>query len=440
MARPPARLALGALLACSPGADPAPPCAGALDDGVACTADRCDPATGVVAHLPDDAACPPGQTCSPALGCLAAAGCEDLPRVAGTAIRLEPLALGAFASPLVDLAAPAGDARRLFLVEQVGRVWLAVDGQRLATPYLDLTGRVASGGERGLLSLAFHPGFASNGRFYLNYTARAGDGDVRISEFTAPDPAGTSADPASEVVLLAVEHSTYPNHNGGRVAFGPDGYLYASVGDGGGGGDPLGSGQDTGSLLGKLLRIDAADPAAPVPGNPFGTPVYHWGLRNPWRYSFDRQSGDLYIGDVGQDSWEEVDFLAAAGAGLAPPAGVNWGWNVMEGSRCSGAGSCDQTGLAPPVLEYDHGQGCSITGGFVYRGVIMPDLAASRTYFYADYCGGWVRSAQVAGGVATNPLQPFSGLGNIYSFGEDGCGELYLLATGGAVWRLAPAP
>lgn len=439
MVRAAGSLGLVALLGCSPAAEPAPRCPGSVDDGVACTVDRCDPATGAVTHVPDDAACPPGQTCSAALGCRAAATCDGLPRAAGTAIRLLPLDLGTFSSPLVDLGAPAGDARRLFLVEQAGRVWLAVDGQRLATPYLDLTDRVAAGGERGLLSLAFDPGFASNGLLYLNYTALAGSGDVRVSRFTAPDPAGTSADPASEVVLLAVEHSTYSNHNGGRVAFGPDGYLYASVGDGGGGGDPLGSGQDTASLLGKLLRIDAADPAAPVPGNPFGTPVYHWGLRNAWRYSFDRLSGDLYIGDVGQDAWEEVDFLAAAGAGLAPPAGVNWGWNVMEGNHCYGAASCDPTGLAPPVLEYDHGQGCSITGGFVYRGVTMPDLAASRTYFYADYCGGWVRSVQVAGGAAANPRQPFSGLGSVYSFGEDGCGEMYLLA-GGAVLKLAPAP
>ncbi len=438
MVRPPARLALAALLACSPGADPAPPCAGPLDDGIACTADRCDPATGVVAHVPDDAACPPGQTCSPALGCRAAAGCEGLPRVAGTAIRLEPLALGAFVSPLVDLAAPAGDARRLFLVEQAGRLWVSEDGQR-ATPYLDLTDRVASGGERGLLSLAFHPGFAANGKLYVNYTALAGSGDVRVSEFTAPDPAGTWADPASEVVLLAVEHSTYPNHNGGRVAFGPDGYLYASVGDGGGGGDPLGSGQDTGSLLGKLLRIDPATPAAAVPGNPFGTPVYHWGLRNPWRFSFDQLTGDLYVGDVGQNAWEEVDFLAAAGPGQAPPPGTNWGWNAMEGSHCYGAPGCNPAGLALPVVEYGHDQGCSITGGFVYRGAVMPDLAASGTYFYADYCGGWVRSVRVAGGVATNQQQPFSGLGSIYSFGEDGCGEIHVLASGGAVWRLAPA-
>lgn len=439
MVRAAGSLGLAALLGCSPAAEPESRCAGSPDDGIACTLDRCDPATGAVTHRPDDAACPPGQTCSPVLGCRAAPSCDGLPRAAGTAIRLQPLALGIFASPLVDLAAPAGDAGRLFLVEQAGRIWLAVDGQRLETPYLDLTDRVALGGERGLLSLALHPGFASNGKLYLNYTARAGAGDVRVSEFTAPDPAGTSADPASEVVILTVEHSTYSNHNGGRVAFGPDGFLYASVGDGGGAGDPLGSGQDTGSLLGKLLRLDAADPATPVAGNPFGTPVYHWGLRNAWRYSFDRLTGDLYLGDVGQDAWEEVDFLRAAGPGLAPPAGTNWGWNVMEGDHCYGAATCDRTGLTPPVLEYDHGQGCSVTGGFVYRGVVMPDLAASGTYFHADYCGGWVRSVQVVGGVATNPRQPFTGLGNVYSFGEDGCGEVYLLA-GGEVWRIAPAP
>ena len=434
-----ATVALAGLLGCTTSPEPLPRCSGPLDDGVACTVDRCDPATGVVTHAPDDASCPAGQTCSPVLGCVApAAGCDALPRVAGTAVRLEPLSLGAFATALVDLGAPAGDAHRLFLVEQVGRIWLAVDGQRLPTPYLDLTGRVAYGGERGLLSLAFHPGFASNGKLYVNYTAVAGDGDVVVSEFTAADPSGTSADPASERVLLTVEHSTYSNHNGGRVAFGPDGYLYVGVGDGGGGGDPLGSGQDTASLLGKLLRIDPASPATPVPGNPFGTPVYHWGLRNPWRYSFDRLSGDLYIADVGQNAWEEVDFLAA-GPGLVPPAGVNWGWNVMEGFHCYGTTTCNQTGLALPVLEYDHGQGCSITGGFVYRGPVMPDLAATGTYFYADYCSGWVRSFQIAGGAATSLAQRFSGLGSITSFGEDGCGELYVVTSGG-VLRLAPGP
>ncbi|HEU4386137.1 MAG TPA: PQQ-dependent sugar dehydrogenase [Anaeromyxobacteraceae bacterium] len=439
MFRAGATLALAALVGCAANSEPAALCSGPVDDGVACTVDRCDPATGVVTHVPDDASCPPGQTCSPALGCVApAAGCDALPPVAGTAIRLEPLSLGSFATALVDLGAPPGDAHRLFLVEQEGRIWLAVDGQRLATPYLDISGRVTSGGERGLFSLAFHPAFASNGKLYVNYTAVAGSGDVVVSEFTAPDPAGAAADPASERVLLTVEHSTYSNHNGGRVAFGPDGYLYVGVGDGGGGGDPFGSGQSTASLLGKLLRIDAASPAAPVPGNPFGTAVYHWGLRNPWRYSFDRLTGDLYIADVGQNAWEEVDFLAA-GPGPAPPAGVNWGWNVMEGTHCYGATTCNQAGLALPVIEYGHDQGCSITGGFVYRGPVMPDLAAAGTYFYGEYCSGWVRSLQIAGGVATNPRQPFSGLGNVTSFGEDGCGELYVVTAAG-ISRLAPGP
>ncbi len=438
MVRAAATAALAVLLGCTAATEPAPRCPASVDDGIACTVDRCDPATGAVSHVPDDAACPAGQTCSPALGCVAAAGgCDALPRVSGTGIRLEPLSLGAFATALVDLAAPPGDARRLFLVEQAGRIWLVLDGQRLAAPYLDLTDRVAYGGERGLLSLAFAPDFAASGRLYVNYTL-LGSGDVRISELTAPDPGGTSADPASERVLLTVGHSTYPNHNGGRVVFGPDGWLYASVGDGGGAGDPLGSGQNTASNLGKLLRIDPANPAAAVPGNPFGTPVYHWGLRNAWRYSFDRLSGDLYIGDVGQDAWEEVDYLAA-GAGPAPPAGLNWGWNVMEGDHCYGATTCNQAGLSLPVLEYDHSQGCAVTGGFVYRGPVMPDLAATGTYFYADYCGGWVRSFQIAGGAATNPTPRFSGLGNVTSFGEDGCGELYVVTTDG-VSRLAPGP
>jgi len=414
-----------------------------VDDGIACTVDACDPATGAVTHAPDDAACPQPQVCSPVAGCQQmVTTCADLAPVAGTSFKLRTVVPSGLSQP-VYVAAPEGDARRLFAVEQPGRIRVVKDGQLLATPYLDLTDRVLSGGERGLLSVAFHPAFASNGKLYVYYTSRP-SGDVQISEFTAASPQDDTANPDSEVPLLSVGHSTYSNHNGGLVHFGPDGFLYAGVGDGGGGGDPLGSGQNTASLLGKLLRIDVASPGTPVAGNPFGNAVYHYGLRNPWRWSFDRQTGDLYIGDVGQNLWEEVDFAAAAAPGQAPAAGTNWGWSVMEATHCYGAASCSTAGLALPVLEYGHGEGQSITGGYVYRGRVMPDLAATGTYFYADFETGFVRTVRVVGGAAGTPQDVTAQLGvsvgNVSSFGEDGCGELYLVSYGGAIHQLVPGP
>jgi len=404
----------------------------AVDDGIACTIDRCDPVTGAISHVPSLARCAAGEVCSPAAGCEAAPACAALSTAAGTAAHLQPVVSAGLSAP-VHVTAPPGETARLFVVEQAGRIRLVKGGSLLAAPYLDLADRVSCCGERGLLSLAFHPAFAGNGKLYVNYTDAAGD--VRISEFTAPDPGGDSADPGSEVVLLTVPHHAFANHDGGLVAFGPDGLLYASVGDGGGAGDPLGSGQRTTTLLGKLLRLDPAS-GAPAAGNPFGNAVYDYGLRNPWRYAFDRRTGDLYIGDVGQDAREEVDFKAAPAAGDAPPPGTNWGWNVMEGAACySPPSGCATAGLALPILDYDHTVGQAITGGVVYRGVAMPDLAAQGRYFYGDSQSGIVRSFRVVGGVATDPvdLPPFAG---IVSFGEDGCGEVYAVGYGGTVARL----
>ena len=435
---------LALLGACSSSGTTADRCAGAsVDDGIACTVDACDPATGAVTHAPDDAACPQPQVCSPVAGCQqVVTTCADLVPVAGTSFKLRTVVPSGLSQP-VYVTAPEGDARRLFAVEQPGRIRVVKDGQFLATPYLDLTDRVLFGGERGLLSVAFHPSFAANGRLYVYYTAKP-SGDVRISEFTAASPGDDAADPATEVPLLTIGHATYANHNGGLVHFGPDGFLYAGVGDGGGGGDPLGSGQDTTSLLGKLLRIDVDSPGTPVAGNPFGNAIYHYGLRNPWRWSFDRQTGDLYIGDVGQDLWEEVDFAAAPAPGQAPPAGTNWGWSVMEATHCYGATSCSSAGLAPPVLEYGHAEGQSITGGYVYRGRVMPDLAATGTYFYADFETGFVRTVRVVGGAAGTPQDVTGQLGvsagSVSSFGEDGCGELYVVSYGGAIHQLVPGP
>lgn len=341
----------------------------------------------------------------------------------------------------VYVTAPPGDDRRLFVVEQSGRVRIVRNGAVLATPFLDLSTRVSRGGEQGLLSIAFDPNHASNGRVYVSYTNAAGD--TRILRYVV------SGDPdvvnqASADTILAVAQP-YSNHNGGLIAFGPDGYLYVGLGDGGSGGDPQGYGQRLNTLLGKILRIDvqgagSGEPYAIPPDNPFvGTAgargeIWAYGLRNPWRFSFDRVSGDLYIGDVGQGAWEEVDVAAAAsGRGR----GVNYGWNVMEGAHCYGAPACNTAGLTLPEVEYDHGEGCSVTGGYVYRGAAVPELAG--TYFYADYCEGWIRSFRYVGGNPTD-RRDWRGVldagGPISSFGEDGVGELYVVMHGGRVWKI----
>jgi glucose/arabinose dehydrogenase len=423
-----------------------------VDDGVACTTDTCNPATGAIAHAPQDSACPSGQTCSATLGCqAAAAGCGAVQPVAGTAIRLQPLVSSGLSSP-VHAAAPRGDAARVFVVEQPGRVRLVKGGVLQAAPWLDVSAQVLSGGERGLLSVAFHPAFASNGRAFLYLTGNGtGDpdagaaGDIRIVEVTVPDPAADQAGAGATFRnLRTVPHPSFANHNGGQLAFGPDGKLYAGTGDGGGGGDPDGNGQDTASRLGKLLRLDPDSPATPVPGNPFNNEVYHYGLRNPWRFSFDRATGDLWIGDVGQGAWEEVDFQAAAAPGQPPPPGTNWGWNVMEGAHCypPSASSCATAGKELPIAEYPHPDGTAITGGFVYRGPRMPDLAG--TYLYADSGTGFVRTLRriagqppAAGDVTSALGGPLPGL---VSFGEDGCGELLVVRIGGSVSRIVPAP
>lgn len=349
---------------------------------------------------------------------------------------LELVASG-LSSP-VFLTAPPGDAERLFVVERGGRVVIIRDGTVLATPFLDIQGLVTSGGERGLLSMAFHPDYAQTGEFFVDYTDV--NGDTRVARYrvsTNPDV----GDPGSGEVILTVAQP-YSNHNGGQLAFGPDGMLYIGLGDGGSGGDPLGNGQNLGTLLGSILRIDV-DGGAPyaIPGdNPFVSDadardeIWAYGLRNPWRFSFDRQAGDLYIGDVGQGAWEEVDVQPAGSGG-----GENYGWNVMEGAHCYNASSCDQTGLVLPVLEYSHGEGCSITGGYVYRGANLPTL--SGHYLYADYCSGFIRSFRYVGGDAvdrrdwSSVLAPGTG---ISSFGQDAVGELYVMTLSGNVYRIVP--
>ena len=353
---------------------------------------------------------------------------------AGSGLRLVEVASG-LESP-VHVAAPAGDAR-LFVVEQTGRIRVVENGALLPTPFLDLRSRVSSGGERGLLSVAFHPRYAENGFFFVDFTDTRGD--TRVERFRVSADRNR-ADPASANLVLAVEQP-YSNHNGGQIAFGPDGMLYIGMGDGGSGGDPHGHGQDTATLLGDLLRIDVdgGDPYAIPPGNPFAgaaagrDEIWATGLRNPWRFSFDRETGLLYVADVGQNAWEEIN-VAPAGEG-----GLNYGWNVMEASRCYRPG-CRTDGLTLPVLEYAHeGGACSVTGGHVYRGDAIPAIRGH--YFYADYCAGWVRSFRHAVGQAADRRSWALGdVGSVTSFGEDGAGELYLTSTNGRVYRFAAAP
>ncbi|MEX2179463.1 MAG: PQQ-dependent sugar dehydrogenase [Gemmatimonadaceae bacterium] len=351
----------------------------------------------------------------------------------------EPLPDGLSVVPVVTgltspvfLTAPAGDSR-LFIVEQPGRIRVVKNGTLLATPFLDIVARVGSGGERGLLGLAFHPQFATNGFFYVNFTD--GDGHTRIERFHAT-PTSDVASATSATLVLGYDQP-FSNHNGGMLLFGPDGMLWIGTGDGGSGGDPQDHGQRLNSLLGKMLRIDVAGtPYSVPPDNPYlGTAgaraeIWGTGLRNPWRYAFDRTNGLLYVADVGQNAWEEVHVVPGN------PGGVNFGWRIMEGSHCRTAEPCDMTGLNIPVHEYSHADGCSITGGFVYRGNAIPGIRGH--YFYSDFCAGFLRSFNLFGGIVVDQREwDVGALGFVTSFGEDASGELYILSTNGTVYRLA---
>jgi glucose/arabinose dehydrogenase len=350
------------------------------------------------------------------------------------AVRLEPVASG-LDFPL-DLKSPPGDSR-LFVVEKTGKIKIIKSGAVLPKPFLDLSALISNGGEQGLLGVAFHPRYATNGVFVVDYTDTSGD--TRIARYhVSADP--DVADPASGEILLGVDQP-YSNHNGGGLLFGPDGFLYISLGDGGSGGDPQNHGQDRRDLLGSILRIDV-DHGSPygIPGsNPYAQSttfrheLWNYGMRNPWRFSFDRENGDLYIADVGQDNLEEVDVAPHGSSG-----GENYGWRIMEGSSCYQSSGCDRTGLVLPVLEYSHSDGCSITGGYVYRGQAIPALRG--TYFYSDYCNGWIRSFRYRSGQASDQRE-WSALktsGSVTSFGEDAAGELYVLIAAGNVYRIAP--
>jgi len=333
-------------------------------------------------------------------------------------------------------ATHAGDGSgRLFVVEKDGRIRVIdADGLR-KQPFLDIRSQVGSGGsEQGLLGLAFHPNFAQNGRLFVYYTDK--QGNTVISRFQA-NAERTEADPASEVVMLTQEQPA-SNHNGGMLAFGPDGMLYAGLGDGGKAGDPWGNGQSLETLLGKLLRVDvdSGQAVAVSAGNPFAGQegargeIWAYGLRNPWRFSFDRATGDLWIGDVGQNQWEEIDYQPAASAG-----GENYGWDLMEGTHCYDADTCDRSGLVLPVAEYSHGDnGCSVTGGYVYRGTANPSLQG--VYFYGDYCSGriWGLARDASGEWQSNELLDTAL--QISSFGETEDGEVLVVDLDGTLYRL----
>ena len=357
-----------------------------------------------------------------------------------------PLVLEPVLSNLGSITAitNAGDGR-LFLTRQQGEI-VVWDGA-VVSSFLDLSDRISCCGERGLLSTAFHPQYAENGFFFVYYTDT--NGDVTLARYhVSGNP--NSADATSGVILLTIPHPGQANHNGGQLQFGPDGFLYMGVGDGGAGNDPPCNAQRSDVLLGKILRLDV-DPQIPNPpfyaipaGNPFvgqGGPDQAWakGLRNPWRFSFDRLTGDLYIGDVGQGDREEIDFQPAG-----DPGGENYGWKVMEGTACGGGGTescpagtppCNDPIYVRPVLEYTHSSGCTVIGGYVYRGGSIPDLYGQ--YLYGDFCAGtiWAAPANPAGGAWTSQALPIT-LANLSTFGQDAAGELYVANTDGALFRV----
>ena len=338
----------------------------------------------------------------------------------------------------VLLTAPLGDSRS-FVATKDGRVWI-IEGDRLSDePFLDISALVVNSGEQGLLGLAFPPDYADTGLFYVHFSAIE-DGATMLMRFSALHDADRT-DPASGELLLRVEQPA-ANHNGGSLEFGPDGYLYLGLGDGGGAGDSFRSGQNPETLLAKILRLDVSGRSGYgiPPDNPWAegggvAEAWAWGLRNPWRFSFDPAAGLLYIGDVGQGAFEEID-VAEAGLG-----GLNYGWPITEGLHCYRPSvGCDPLGTTLPAVEIEHGDAgtCSVTGGLVYRGQAIPELLGH--YFYSDYCGGWLRSFRYAGGEATASTDWTSGLGipgRVTSLGRDSAGEVYVITTD-AVYRVVP--
>lgn len=362
--------------------------------------------------------------------------------------RLTTEQVGGFNRSVYATASP-GDPARIFVVELAGVIRVIDDGVIIRTPFLDISSRVQMTGEGGLLGLAFHPDYQRNGRFYVYYT-RTGDGATMLARYQVTSNPNV-ADPQSGRVLLGPVAQTDSTHNGGCLQFGPDGYLYVGLGDGGGTGDPTCAAQNGQSLLGKILRLDVDSPSRVPPTNPFvGDPTHRdeiWakGFRNPWRFSFDRETGDLWIGDVGQENREEIDFQPASSQG-----GTNYGWKMMEGTQCyssaacpSGTPPCNAPSLTLPIHEYDHQVGCAVIGGYVYRGCAIPDLRG--TYFYADLCTHRIWSFRYDGTSVsqlidrTAELSPSgSSILRIVSFGEDPEGELMIVTQFAGIWRIVP--
>ena len=343
-------------------------------------------------------------------------------------------------SGIVTITHPDDGSGRLFLVQQNGQIRILAGGRLIGKPFLSVPGLISCCGERGLLGLAFHPDYKKNGFFFIYYTNT--DGNIVIARYRVSSADRNLANPQSALKILTIAHPNFSNHNGGQLQFGPDGYLYIGVGDGGSGGDPPNNAQNRQVLLGKLLRIDVNN------GTPYGIPqdnpflrmlsargeIWAFGLRNPWRFSFDRQTGDLFIGDVGQDRYEEVDFQPRASRG-----GENYGWRQMEGKHCYNPPSnCNPGGLTMPILEYPHGsneENCSITGGYRYRGSAIASL--SGAYIYGDYCSGRIfRARPVNGKWTVAPLADTNF--NLSTFGEDAAGELYVSDLSGAVYKIVP--
>lgn len=400
------------------------------------------PAPTVAAALPTPT---PGATAGDATPAAAATkGADETPQAAVPDVGSITLSLEAVVEGL-DMpvfVTHAGDgSHRLFILEKVGRIQLLQDGRVADAPFLDITGQVSLGNEQGLLGLAFAPDFATSGRFFINYTDRSGDTIVARYTVAADDP--NRADPASATQILKLDQPA-PNHNGGMLAFGPDDMLWIGAGDGGAANDAFGNGQNPTALLGKMLRLDVttdSEAAYTIPadnpwidagwnGQDVADEVWAVGMRNPWRYSFDRRTGDLWIADVGQNRLEEVNFVPAGS-----PGGLNFGWPIMEGNSCFHSPDCDPRGLVLPVVDYPHEGHCSVTGGYVYRGTAVP--AWEGVYFYGDFCSSvvWAIAPDGDGGwsnaeIARTDL-------TLSSFGEDEAGELYVTdMRDGVVYRM----